>query len=32
MVLAAAGYAQRRQIGDARTILLRGKDLKRQRK
>ena len=26
MVLAVAGYAQRRQIGDARTILLRGKE------
>ena len=32
MVLAAAGYAQRRQIGDARTILLRGKDFEKAEK
>lgn len=32
MVLAAVGYAQRRQIGDARTILLRGKEFDKAEK
>lgn len=32
MVLTAVGYAQRRQIGDARTILLRGKEFDKAEK